>query len=269
MGISQENIRVVEEQYRNALGSILPHIYWIKTQEFQDQSGSFTRRSGRQWPPHLHSIPIPQSEFQLQQPLYAGGKDWQALKIAKSAENQAKFNRAQADEQLLADVATSFYAALSWNDQLTVLMATSKLTEDRIKELQRFVDLGRSRQAEVLSAQTTLASLDAQIESIKQSYSDARQLLFFLTGVPPEVPLLDQGTPQAPTNLDEALTRAGKRPDLLASVEALNQADLIHPLSKGRLFAEPRFLGQLLHGARGLSLGRSMGCHVHVNGAAL
>lgn len=242
VGISQENIRVVEAQYRNAVGSILPHIYWIKTQEFQDQSGNSSSGNNAVANSYTRS-PIPQSNFQLQQPLYAGGKDWDALKIAKSLKSQAELNRAQADEQLLSDVAASFYTALSWNDQLVVLMQSHKLTDDRTKELQRFVDLGRSRQAEVLSAQTTLASLDAQIESIKQSYSDARQLLFFLTGVPPEVPLLDQRSTQAPANLDEALTRAGKRPDVLASVEALNQADLNVGYQKGGYYPSLSFLG--------------------------
>src|SRR5579872_132759 len=166
LGISEENIRVVEAQYKNALGSILPHIYWIKTQEFQDQSG-FSGSQGAVANSFARS-PLPQSNFQLQQPLYAGGKDWEALGIAKSAKTQAQLNREQADQQLLSDVATAFYNAVSWGNQLVVLKDSHKLTEDRSKELQRFVDLGRSRPSEVLSAQTTLASLDAQIASLEQ-----------------------------------------------------------------------------------------------------
>jgi outer membrane protein len=242
LGISAENIKVIEAQYKSALGSILPHLYWLKTQEFQDQSG-FSGSQGAVANSFARS-PIPQSNFQLQQPLFAGGKDWAALDIAKSAKEQARFNRTQADQQLLSDVAAAFYTALSWNDQLVVLTESHKLTEDRIKELQRYVDLGRSRPAEVLSAQTTLASLDAQIESIKQSYSDSRQLLLYLTGVAPEIPLVgDQGILQPPTTLDEAITRAGKRPDLLANVEALHQADLQVRYEKGGYMPSLSFLG--------------------------
>jgi len=241
LGISEENIRVVEEQYKNALGSILPHIYWIKTQEFQDQS-DFSGSEGAVANSFARS-PLPQSSFQLQQPLYAGGKDWEALGIAKSAKTQAQFNRDQADEQLLSDVATAFYNALSWSNQLIVLKDSYKLTEDRGKELQRFVDLGRSRPAEVLSAQTTLASLDAQIASLQQSYSDSRQLLLFLTGVVPDVPLVDNQTNAAPATLDDALSRAGKRPDLMATVEALNQADLQIRYEKGGYLPTLSFLG--------------------------
>jgi len=117
------------------------------------------------------------------------------------------------------------------------------LTEDRSKELQRFVDLGRSRPSEVLSAQTTLASLDAQIASIEQFYSDSRQLLLFLTGVAPDVPLEDSQTHAAPATLDDALSRAGKRPDLMATVEALNQADLQIRYEKGGYLPTLSFLG--------------------------
>jgi outer membrane protein len=241
LGISEQNIQVVEAQYKNALGSILPHIYWIKTQEYQDQSG-FSGSEGAVANSFARS-PLPQSNFQLVQPLFAGGKDWQALAIAKSAKSQAQDNRTLADEQLLSDVATAFYSAYSWNQQLQVLTESRKVTGDRIDQLQRFVNLGRSRPSEVLSAQTTLASLDAQIESLNQSYSDSRQLLLFLTGVPPEAPLADQASSAAPANVDEALSRAGKRPDLMATVEALNQANLQIRYAQGGYLPTLGFVG--------------------------
>src|SRR6185437_8068530 len=101
LGISDENIRLVEAQYKTALGSILPHLYWVKTQEYQDQPNSSTNAGvvGNA----LTRSPLPQSSFQLQQPLFSGGKDWAALGIARSAKTQAQMNRAQADEQLLSD----------------------------------------------------------------------------------------------------------------------------------------------------------------------
>src|SRR5690348_9840284 len=67
LGISEQNIRVVEEQYRNARGSILPHIAFIKQQFFQQN----TQGSGGVSGSFLKSTQ-PESYFQLQQPLFSG-----------------------------------------------------------------------------------------------------------------------------------------------------------------------------------------------------
>ena len=85
--------------------------------------------------------------------------------------------------------------------------------------------------------------MDAQIAGIKQSYAESRQLLLFLTGVPPDAPLLDNENKTSPATLDDALSRAGKRPDLMATVEALNQADLEIRYEKGGYYPSLSFLG--------------------------
>ncbi len=229
--ISDQDIQRIQSQYHSALGSVFPHLYWIKSQEYQDTSA--TASGDGTVSRSLTRSPIPLSYFQLQQPIFAGGKDWQAVRIAKSAESQARFNRQQADLQLLADVATAFYTASSLGNQLTVLGGLHKLTEDRIKELNHFVDVGRSRHAEVLSAQTQLASLEAQIEDLKRAYAQSRHTLLFFTGVPVDVPLNDTSLAAPSRSLDEALLRAGGRPDIQATMETLKQADLYIRYAKG------------------------------------
>jgi outer membrane protein len=222
LGISEEQIRVVEAQYRDALGSILPHISYIKEQFFQENiqpasngsnvSGSFLKSTQ------------PQSYFQLQQPLFSGFRDWTVLEGSKSLKKQTQYNVAATDQQLLSDVATAFFTAITTDQEILVLTDTRKLTSDRVNQLTHWVDIGRSREAEVISAQSQLATLDAEIEDQKRTNADARQLLLFLTGVPAETPLLDNIPPPPTFTVEDALRRAEKRPDLLGTVEALNQA---------------------------------------------
>jgi outer membrane protein len=160
-------------------------------------------------------------------------RDWSTIAITKSQEEQARLNQQSTDLQLLSDVATAFYASYTLQDQLAVLVETRKLNQDQTDQLNRWVNIGRSRPSDLLSAQTQLASLDAQIEDTKRTWAESRHRLLFLTGVPAEIPLTDQEPESANLTLDEAVTRAGRRPDVLSSVEGLHQAELAIRYARG------------------------------------
>jgi outer membrane protein len=237
LGISDELIRLAQEQYRTQLGAVLPRFDWIKQQFYQDKGGA----SGGGGTP-LRVQPL--SYFQLIQPIFAGLRDWTAIHIAESFQNQSRFNRMQADLDLLTSVAAAFYNAVALTDTLEALQETRRLTADRINELNRRVAIGRSRESEVLSAQTQLATIDAQIEDARRSIAVARQLLYFLTKVPTDVPLLDTRPDPTPFPLEEALVRSEKRPDLLSTEEALRQAQLGVRLAKGAHWPILGFMGK-------------------------
>ena len=231
VGIAQENITLAEAQIRTERGAVFPHINWIKTQEFQDTSGNTSGASAVA--SSLARSPIPTSFFQIQQPIFAGLRDWRALDIAKSVREQSKYNRVQADLQLLSDVATAFYNTFTLEQQLTVLQDVRKISQDRIEQLRHWVNVGRSREDEVISEETQMAVTDAQIEDTKRSLIEARHLLFFLTQVPVTTPLIDNRSLPALMSSEDALTLAWKRPDLLATAEMLRQANLNVRYAKG------------------------------------
>ena len=231
VGISAENTRFVQEQYRAQIGSVLPHIDWIKSQFYQQNIGGSSGSGGATNSSLLATQPL--SYFQIQQPIFAGLRDWSAIAITKSQKEQARLNEQETDLQLLADVAAAFYSAYTLQDQLSVLMETRKLNQDQADQLDRWVNIGRSRPSDLLSAQTQLASIDAQIEDTRRTLAESRHLLLFLTGVPAEVPLADQEPAAAGLTLEEALTRAGKRPDVLSLVEALHQSELSIRYARG------------------------------------
>jgi outer membrane protein len=231
LAISEENIRFVQAQYYEKLGSVLPHVDWIKSQFYQQKITPSSGSGGSTSTSLLATQPL--SYFQLTQPLFYGGRDWNAVEAAKSVRHQARYNRDQARLQLLSDVATAFYTAVTVEQELGVLYETRKITADRLEELKHWVQLGRSRPSETLSEESQLATLEAQIEDQKRTIGDARHLLDFLTRVDPETPLEDPRSNFSSLSLKEALDRAGKRPDLLAAEESVRQAQILVQYARG------------------------------------
>lgn len=240
LGISEENIRLVEAEYRNELGSILPHVDWIKAQFYQQNIGGGPGGIGGSF----LAATQPESYFQLQQPLFSGFRDWAALDIAKSMKQQSRFDERQTEQQLLSDVAGSFYTALTMHAQLTTLQDTRQVTLDRIKELEHWVNIGRSLDSDLLSAQSDLATTDAQIEDAKRTEMESRELLRFLTGVPPEVELVDDRPEPMVVPMQTALDRSNNRPDLMSEEEQVRQAHLGVKFAKGSYWPT---LGLLAH----------------------
>ncbi len=217
IGISAESTRFFQHQVRAKVGYVLPNIHWIKEQFYQEAGGT----PGGGSP--LQTQPV--SYFEGTQPIFGGFRDWAAVEIAKSQVEQAKLMERSTDLQLLSDVAESFYAAYTLQDTLSVLQETRKLNQNQVDQLDRWVDIGRSRPSEALSAQTQLATLDALTASTQRSITEARHLLYFLTGVPENVPLKDDQPLAPPASLEEALGRAANRPELLSAAESLRQAE--------------------------------------------
>jgi outer membrane protein len=241
IGISAENYRLLQAQYRAQLGSILPHADWIKSQYYQDSSNT----SGPNGATGSSLLAVqPLSYFQLQQPIFAGFRDWAVVDITKSQQEQAKLNQVLTDLQLLSDVATAFYASLTLQDQLAVFREIRKLNQDQVDQLNHWVNVGRSRPSEVLSAETQLASVDAQIEDTLRSLAQSRHLLVFLTGVPADVPLKDDPPEPPALTLDEAVNRSGKRPEIMSAAEGVHQADLNLRYARGGHFPTIGFLGR-------------------------
>ncbi len=240
IGISAENTRLVQAQYRSKIGAVLPHIDWIKTQFYQEKLQNNETGVGGS---ALKSTQ-PESYFQLVQPIYAGFRDWAVAAVIKSQERQAKLNERAADLQVLSDVAVAFYAAFTLQDQLAVLKEIRNLNKNQVDQLDHWVNIGRSRPSELLSAQTQLASLDAQMEDTQRSLAESRHVLFFLTGVPADVPLVDSTFPPLTLSADEALNRAGKRPEILSAEESVHQADLGVRYARGAHYPTLGVLGR-------------------------
>jgi len=243
LAIDQATIQQLEAQYRQGISAVLPTLTWIKTQEFQDTPNNQTNSSGSVQGTLLRS-PIPQSYFELDQPLFHGLRELNALKGFKSARIAGEKTLEQARLSLLDDVAQVFYTSIDLQLELDLYGREHQITEDRIKQLKHWVDLGRSRSSEVLSTQVDLVSLEAQMEQTRAALQTARITLQFLTEIPPTTPLVDNRPDPAPETLDKWLLHSVNRPDLQASAENRRAAEYQLRYARGGWWPSLDFTGK-------------------------
>ncbi len=241
--ISEAEIRQIEAGYRRGLGSALPDISWKMTQFWQDTTGVAMGTGNDATSTQLRKR-RPESFFQLDQPLFHGLREFNAVRGYKAAARAAQQERQYAALLLLADVAEVFYAALELQQELDVFETQLKLTQERIEELSRRVRLGRSRESEILSARVELASLEAEREDTRQRWAAARETLWFLTRITPEPSLMDDRSPPALPDFAQSLGQAGQRPDLLAAAERQRQQERMVTYAKGNFWPGLDFTGR-------------------------
>jgi len=152
----------------------------------------------------------------------------QALVDAQSAAYQ------QARVQLYRDVAQNFFDVLALEQDLVNLEQQIGHNRAREKELQDRVRIGRSRIGETLTVQSTISTLQAQVEQLRAQLSTARDVLAFLSGLPADTMLRDtEVLTDTPEGLDVYLVRLPLRPDVKAARQRLQAAQENVSVAKG------------------------------------
>src|SRR5581483_10647413 len=104
----------------------------------------------------------------------------------------------------------------------------------REAELNARVRIGRSRVSEVLTVQSTISTLRAQIEQLQGQRRVAREAFAFLSGLDASTPLNDtEAVPAALEPLADYLVRLELRPDVQAGQQRLTAADENIAVAKG------------------------------------
>jgi len=115
-------------------------------------------------------------------------------------------------------VAEALYTLQSLETEHDHLEVQLRLYDQRIKDLQDRVRIGRSRASEVLSVQAAQAALQAQGQQQLGLISVARDLMAFLTGLPRDSRFQNPPAFALPVEpLETFLGRLGDRPDLAAA----------------------------------------------------
>jgi outer membrane protein len=155
----------------------------------------------------------------LSQPLFVGLRDFALLRQTKALRTASKFDRDAAIVQLFKDLANNVYTILSIERDIKNLRAEMNLYRKRIAELKEFRKIGRSRDTEVLTVQTALASLSASEKQLLGQAKAAREVFAVMSGLPAEAhlraKLSDKLTLQGP--LSSYLSRIEQRPEVLAA----------------------------------------------------
>lgn len=205
-----ELIHQAEERYRQANASIYPTVSGLASYTWQDSGAR-----------DLTTNPTHQSLARItaSQPLFRGFREFAAMRQTQALLDAQGGDLQQARAQLLKDVAQNFYDVLTLEQDLLNLAEQINQYQQRAKELQDRVRIGRSRPGEVLTIQTAISTLRAQVEQRKAELGAAREAFAFLSGLPAATPLRDSEVLPAAElgTLDEHLARLTLRPELKAA----------------------------------------------------
>ncbi|MBI3778274.1 MAG: TolC family protein [Gammaproteobacteria bacterium] len=223
-----ELIRQAEERYKQADAALYPTVNGVASYTRQDPVPAGETSTSTS--PNRQSL----AKLTATQPLFRGFREFAALRQTKallSAQNQDYLN---ARAQLFKDVTQNFYTVLSIEQDLKNLDEEINQNLDREKELNSRVRIGRSRIGEVLSVQSTISTLRAQVEQLQGQLGTVREAFAFLSGLVATTPLRD--TEALPANLEplnDYLVRLEQRPDVIASRQRLSAAQENTKVARG------------------------------------
>lgn len=241
--IQEEQIEQAEARYRQALGSALPRVHVAGSELIQDVSGigggeggvggTLTRRER------------PEAKVVLRQPLFSGFREFAAMSSSKAEGRRERLLFTRASSRLLLDVAQAFYTVIQVETDLRNVQTLMALTQERIRELQGRVRLGKSRSSEVLSLESQLASQRAVEAALEGQRATAREILAFLIGqevaqrpLTDTLPAVEAVEPEA-----QSLARAEQRSDVRAEWEEILARRAGVRLARGTQWPTASFLG--------------------------
>ncbi len=205
--MTEQDVLAARARYKQAVGTILPDLKFNFTELYQDTNVgnddpvNRTRSEGK---------------FQAQQPLFNGFKEFSAMSGYKRDIQKNEFTRRRTVSTIYQDVAGAFFevARLETAEKNTDILI--RLTEDRIRELNKDARLGKSRESEVLAAEAQVSNLNAVKAQLQGPLSAARELLGFLCGeMAAQATLQYQLERETNTvSLDDALHMGTRRYDL-------------------------------------------------------
>lgn len=200
---AQLQVQRSQSQYKSLRGAALPQVALKGEYSRLDDSGvsssSFTKD------PRTLSL-------ELKQTLFKGFQEFSELeKSQKNIEGQStELKRVEAE--LFNDLVKSYLDVLYYLEELKLREEIQKNALDRVRFLEKRVDIGRSRKSELISAQALLASTTSEIEEVRIQLASAKEQFSFLTGYDQNVQLkeLDKHFKLPPIN--QYLSKISKAP---------------------------------------------------------
>lgn len=219
-----ELIRQAEERYRQAGATLKPAVSGV---------GSYTRQEsvpGESTRPHSARVTATQ-------PLFRGFREFASLRQTKALIGAQTEDYLNARVQLFKDVAENFYNVLAFEQDLRNIDTQIDQNLQRQKELNERIRIGRSRQSEVLTLQSTISTLRAEVEQVQGQLQTAREVFAFLSGFDARTPLNDvEMLPNEEEPVADYLARLESRPDLKAARQRLAAAQENISVARGAYY---------------------------------
>jgi len=220
-----ELIHQAEERYRQAGAALRPTLSGIATYTWQESGAINTT---------ITPTRQPNARLAATQPLFRGFREFAALRQTQALVDAQGAEYRNARLQLFQDVAQNFYEVLSLEQDLKNLDEQIGLNRQRQRELEERIRIGRSRVGEVLTVQSAVSTLNAQVEQLRAQLAAAREALAFLSGLDAATPLTDTEPLSANlAPLDDYLARIPLRPDVQAAQQRLAAAEENVAVAKG------------------------------------
>lgn len=141
-------------------GSVRPKLSLVSSQLLRDGEDGYSQSSLIE--KHQHS-----AYLNLTQPLFQGGGEYHLLEAAKFYPEVSKWSRIQAEIDLYTELAKLFYEILSLKKEDQTLKEQENILERRVSYLRSRVKIGRSRKSELFTAESQLANLSAENQSLQ------------------------------------------------------------------------------------------------------
>lgn len=163
------------------------------------------------------------SRIQLSQPLYLSHRYFanstSTREVVKAREKAIERTKLE----LYTLVVQTFYDVRLAEAEVENYKSTMALTEERLIELKKRARIGRSRTGEVLTAQSQLSMIEANLEDARRRVKVAREQFSFITGLPTSTELFASEDTSKPKPIEDYLSKIKFRPDLL-ELEHLTEA---------------------------------------------
>jgi len=224
-----ELIQQAEEHYKQANASLLPTVNGVASYLWQEPLPTAAPTTSTTL---LSRQPL--AKLTATQPLFRGFREFAALRQTQALVDAQNADYQNARVQLFKDVALNFFNVLSIEQDLKNLDEQIRQNLDRDKEIQDRVRIGRSRTSELLTVQTTVSTLRAQVQQLQGQLQVAREVFAFLSGLASTTSLSDtEVLPAALEPQETALSRLALRPDIKASQKRLTAAQENVSVAKG------------------------------------
>jgi len=225
IAISSDQIEQAELQIKQSQASYLPVLSLQASTTQQDESTNFFAKS-------LTSTRQSTTNINLNQNLFQGFRDISTVNQRKNLKIGFEWAKKQAIQQLYKDVALAFYSLLIFQSDIKLYREQIQSTMRRKSELSSAKRSGRARDSDILTAESSIASLEAatsRTEGLLVTYQEA---FTYLTGLTSDTKLTDNTQlPKDFKTIETWLEKLDQRPDiqqsksnLLATEDAIKAA---------------------------------------------
>lgn len=236
--IAGEGILQAESGVDKALATFLPKL---------SAEAGYTKYSEKKLSGALVTQPDDGSRFDLKltQPIFSGGTEWSARKIAKIRRDKSSAALGYVRQSVIYQTARVYYNALKSQKDVEIKRAALKRAEERLKVASARLRVGEVTKSAVLRAEAESARAGAELIKAESTLKDAMNLLQRILGVNEDVALAEpkvQGG--SGSYVDDYLkTALDKRLDYKQAAFDQNMASEGITYAKGNFLPSLRFEG--------------------------